>query len=294
MIVLATFVKKKKRKRKRKKRKKKKRKKRKKKEKKGKKTESNPRLLATNRVASTYHWATRPSAFTNWAVPGRPSDWERSLAAMPGRDSSKLAAAREGRWRGLGTRLGYTTICSGKLAISWSMGTKLKNTVGPNSVVITTIDYLGSISHIDPKRTSLEMPSFVRNRDLMLASSGRSERYWEGFRLFSRVFCPWCLFLSHHSLTKNSALSLTHPLWPPIQSLEGFSNLLYRFLNLKGHVFFLPQKIFFSQTILQNLTTQPDSGTPKSGSLPGENFFLGLENLAIKYWKKIWSSDLIV
>jgi len=47
MIVLATFVKKK--------RKKKKRKKRKKKEKKGKKTESNPRLLATNRVASTYH-----------------------------------------------------------------------------------------------------------------------------------------------------------------------------------------------------------------------------------------------
>jgi len=48
MIVLATFVKKKKRKRKRKKRKKKK-------EKKGKKTESNPRLLATNRVASTYH-----------------------------------------------------------------------------------------------------------------------------------------------------------------------------------------------------------------------------------------------
>jgi len=47
MIVLATFV--------NKKRKKKKRKKRKKKEKKGKKTESNPRLLATNRVASTYH-----------------------------------------------------------------------------------------------------------------------------------------------------------------------------------------------------------------------------------------------
>ena len=65
----------------------------------------------------------------------------------------------------------------------------MKNRVGSNSVEIATINScLGSINNLNPTRTSLEMPSLVRNRDLVLASSGRSERNIEGIRSIRRLF----------------------------------------------------------------------------------------------------------